>query len=130
MLGGSWLNPVAYLTIVIEVVDLRLLFFDLPALFFGLPSLLVQAGIFFLLSQLAPTFLVLPVLFKLVVPGGDFDVVYAGYTGPHVLHMLRGLFHGERVVPYVSLDHGLPAKVPLSVLEVGTYHPGWVLKNV
>ena len=128
MVPSSWVNVGAIwvIEIVIEVVDLRLLFFDLPPLFFSLPSLLVQAGVFFLLIQLAPTFLFLPVLFKLVVPGGDFDVVYAG---PHVLHALRGLFHGGRVVPYVSLDHGLPVEVPLSVLEVGTYQLGWVLKN-
>ena len=113
-------------SVLIEVIDLWLLSLHLPVLFLGLPLLLVPAGIFFLLSQPVPVFLFLPVLFKLGVPGSNFEVVY---TGPSVIHVLCSLFQSEWVVPHVGLDHGLPAEVPFSMFEIGTYCPGWALND-
>ena len=120
-------NPFTYLMIFIKVVDFGLLFLYLSALFLSLPLLLVPVGFFFLLSQPVLAFLILLVLFALGVPGSDFKVIY---PSPSVFHTLHSLFQGERVVLHVGLNHGLPAEIPLSVLEVGTYCPGQVLNDV
>ena len=112
--------------ILVKVIDFGLLFLYFTVLFFSLPLLLVPAGFFFPLSQPILAFLFLSVLFMLGVPGSDFKVIY---PSPSVSHMLCGLFQGERVVPHVGLNHGLPAEVPLSVLKIGTYCPGRVLDN-
>lgn len=99
-------------------------FLDLPVLLLGLPLPLGSACVFFLLSPSVPNFLLLPALFTLGIPG-DIGVIYPGLCP---FQALRGLFHGERSVPDVSVNQGLPAELSLSMFEAETHRLGSVKK--